>query len=125
MNEEMNPAVPPVEEQSSDIISENVEDIVDSFEENEEVPAVLQEKPHDSKEQKEAKREARRRYDLSVNGKNRAIEVDVDNEEEMKRYLQKALAADEKFQEAAMTRKQAEQLVEMLRTNPLISNSYS
>src|SRR5690606_30231940 len=31
----------------------------------------------------------------------------------------KAMAADEKFQEAAMTRKQAEQLVTLLRENPL------
>jgi len=68
---------------------------------------------------KEAKKAAnKRKFNLKVNGKNKEIDLDMDNNEEIEKYLQKAMAADEKFQEAAMTRKQAEQLVEMLRTNP-------
>lgn len=60
----------------------------------------------------------KRKFSLKVNGKSRDIELDLDNDQEIEKYLQKAMAADEKFQEAAVTRKQAEQLVEMLRTNP-------
>jgi len=68
---------------------------------------------------KEAKKAAnKRKFNLKVNGKSKEIDLDMDNNEEIEKYLQKAIAADEKFQEAAMTRKQAEQLVEMLRTNP-------
>lgn len=70
----------------------------------------------------EAKKEAvsrKKKYQLKVNGKSRDFELDLDNDDEIQKYLSKAMAADEKFQEAAMTRKQAEQLVEMLRTNPL------
>lgn len=92
------------------------EEIVDS---GDDLPEELQAQPGDSKAEKEAKREARRKYELMVNGKKREVEVDFDNDEDVKKYLQKAFAADEKFQEAAMTRKQAEQLVEALKTNPL------
>lgn len=112
------PAADPAVE-SPNVLNESIEDIVGTEGEGEQVPKELQEKPSDTKEQKEAKREARRRFELKVNGKTKAVEVDVDNEDEMRKYLQKAFAADETFQEAAMTRKQAEQLVEMLRTNPL------
>lgn len=105
--------VPAQSEASVDQVDAVIEDS------GEDLPQELQEKPGDTKAEKEAKKEARRKFELMVNGKTKSIEVDTDNEDEMKKYLQKALAADEKFQEAAMTRKQAEQLVEMLRTNPL------
>src|SRR5690606_1378668 len=72
----------------------------------------------DTPTEKEIKK-AIKRYELQVNGRKKAIELDLDNEDEVKRYLSKAMAADEKFQEAAMTRKQAEQLVTLLRENPL------
>jgi hypothetical protein len=58
-------------------------------------------------------------YELQVNGKSKKIELDITNDAEVKKYLQKAMAADEKFEEAAMTRKQAEQLVEKLQKDPL------
>lgn len=61
----------------------------------------------------------KKKYQLKANGKDREIELDFDNDDDVKKYLSKAIAADEKFQEAAMTRKQSEQLIEMLRTNPL------
>lgn len=83
------------------------------------LPQDLEVKPGDTKKVVEAKREAKRKYQLQVNGKAKDFEIDTDNDEEMRKYLQKAMAADEKFQEAAMTRKQAEQLVELLRTNPV------
>lgn len=68
----------------------------------------------------EKKQEAlRKKYNLKVNGKSKDIELDLSNDAEVQKYLQKAIAADEKFQEAAMTRKQMEYLIEQLRTNPL------
>lgn len=83
------------------------------------LPPELEVKPGDTKKEVQAKREAKRMYQLQINGKAKDIEIDTDNDDEMRKYLQKAMAADEKFQEAAMTRKQAEQLVDMLRTNPM------
>lgn len=68
---------------------------------------------------KETQARLKKKYSLTVNGKQKDVELDLDNDEDVKRYLQKAYGADEKFQEAAMTRKQAEALVEMLRKDPL------
>lgn len=61
----------------------------------------------------------RKKYNLKVNGKAKDVEIDLSNDAEVQKYLQKAIAADEKFQEAAITRKQMEYLVDQLRTNPL------
>ena len=60
----------------------------------------------------------KKKFQVKTNGKAREVEVDLDNEEEIKRYIEKAYGADEKFQEAAMTRKQAEALIELLKTDP-------
>lgn len=74
-------------------------------------------------EEKEAiKEEAKtnkKKYQLKVNNKTRDLEIDLSNDEEVKKYLQRAEAADEKFQEAATLRKQVEQLVSELKRNPL------
>lgn len=72
------------------------------------IPAVASEPPRTKKS-----------YELKVNGKNKTIDFDSSNDEEVKSYLQKALASEEKFQEASTYRKQAEQLVERLQTDPL------
>lgn len=61
----------------------------------------------------------KRKFQIKANNKVRDVEVDLDNEEELKRYIEKAYGADEKFQEAAMTRKQAEALIELLKNDPL------
>lgn len=68
---------------------------------------------------KEEKKSSKRKYKTKVNGKQHEVELDPDNEEEVARYLQKAMASDEKFEEAAQLRKSVSQLVEMLKTNPL------
>lgn len=62
---------------------------------------------------------AKKKYEFKSNNKTRVVDFDPNDDEEVKRYLSKAIAADEKFEEAAMTRKQAEQLIEKLRTDPL------
>lgn len=61
----------------------------------------------------------KKKYEFKSNNKMRSVEFDINDDEEVKKYLSKAFAADEKFEEAAMTRKQAEQLIDMLRTDPL------
>lgn len=61
----------------------------------------------------------KKRVPLKVNGRDMEYEVDLDNDEELAKYLQKAMAADEKFQEAASIRKQMQQFVSALKSDPL------
>lgn len=61
----------------------------------------------------------KKKYNLKVNGKAKDVELDINNDVEVQKYLQKAYAADEKFQEAALTRKQMDYLIDQLRTNPI------
>lgn len=77
------------------------------------------ETPQEVKKQEAEIKKVLKSYELKVNGKSKNIEIDMDNDEEVKKYLQKAMAADEKFQEASNYKKQAEQLVEMLQKDPL------
>lgn len=73
-------------------------------------------------EKETAKEEAKtnkKKYQLKVNNKTKDLEIDLSNDDEVKKYLQRAEAADEKFQEAATLRKQVEQLVSELKKNPL------
>lgn len=61
----------------------------------------------------------KKKFQIKANNKVRDVEIDLDNDDELKRYIEKAYGADEKFQEAAMTRKQAEALIELLKNDPL------
>lgn len=61
----------------------------------------------------------KKKFNLKVNGKSKDVELDMSNDKEIQKYLEKAMGADEKFQEAAMTKKQMEWLVNELKTNPL------
>ena len=65
------------------------------------------------------KESLKRKYDLKVNGKSRSIDLDLSDDKAVQDYLQKAMAADEKFQEAATLRKDVQQLVRTLKENPL------
>lgn len=67
---------------------------------------------------KEAPKSSKRKYSPKVNGRQMDIELDPNDDAEMLKYLQKAIAADEKFQEAAALRKNVEQLVAELKSNP-------
>lgn len=74
------------------------------------------------KEQKAAEKKAealRKKYNLKVNGKEKAIELDLNDDNVVQQYLQKAMASDEKFQEAASLRKNVEMLVKTLKENPM------
>jgi hypothetical protein len=94
----------------------------------------LEEQQEDSQEQQESAQEAekqqeeaekkaeqalRKKYSLKVNNKVKDIELDLSNDAEIQKYLQKALAADEKFQEAANIKKGFAALIEQIKTNPL------
>lgn len=68
---------------------------------------------------KEEIKALKKKYSLKVNNKVKDVELDLSNDEEVQKYLQKAMASDEKFQEAAQLRKQVEQLVSELKSNPL------
>lgn len=72
-----------------------------------------------AKGKKEApKPSSKRKYSPKVNGRQVELELDPNDDGEMVKYLQKALAADEKFQEAASLRKNVEMLVNELKANP-------
>lgn len=111
------PAVAPTETQEVDV-QDSGADLEASTEASN--AAEGEAKPQASAaEQKKVEQALKKAYELQINGKSKKVEIDVSNDEEVKKYLQKAMAADEKFQEAAMTRKQAEQLVNLLQTDPL------
>lgn len=61
----------------------------------------------------------KKKVSLKVNGRDTDYEVDLDNDEELAKHIQKAMAADEKFQEAASIRKQMQQFVQALKADPL------
>jgi hypothetical protein len=60
-----------------------------------------------------------KKYQIKANNKTRDIEIDWSDDKQIEQYLAKAVGADEKFQEAASLRKQVEQLVNELKSNPL------
>lgn len=61
---------------------------------------------------------SKKKYSPKVNGRQVDVEFDPSNDEEVLKYLQKAMASDEKFQEAAQLRKNVEALVQELKSNP-------
>lgn len=67
---------------------------------------------------KEEIKNLKKKYALTVDGKNEDLELDLGNDEEVKKYLQKAKAADKRFQEAAEVRKAAMEFIDQLRKNP-------
>lgn len=72
-----------------------------------------------AKDQKELQKLVKS-FEVKVNGKSKKVDLDLNNEEDIKKYVEKAMGAEEKFQEASVYRKQAEQLVDMLQKNPLV-----
>jgi len=57
-------------------------------------------------------------YKLKVDGREKSVKLDLSNDEEVKKYLQKAEASDKRFQEAADVRKAAMQFIDELKKNP-------
>lgn len=71
------------------------------------------------KQVQQAIKDMNRKYSMKVNNKTREINVDLNDDKQVQNYIQRALAADERFEEAATIRKQAETLVNLLKTDPL------
>ena len=85
-------------------------------EQTEEVVEETEQAPEPTKEEIKA---LKKKFDLKVNNKTKSVELDLNNDSEIQKYLEKALGADEKFQEAASIRKQMEGLINELKTNPI------
>lgn len=117
MSEENSGAVAP--EVNTEAPVENTEEVVEGLEASEESSDQPEQTPEEQKQQEKEIKKALKSFELKVNGKSKKVDIDLENDEEVKKYLQKAMASDEKFQEAATYKKQAEQLVEMLQKNPL------
>jgi hypothetical protein len=60
-----------------------------------------------------------RTFNIKVNGKNKEVKLDLSNDKDLERYINLAESSTEKFEEAAMTKKQVEKLITELKTNPL------
>lgn len=67
---------------------------------------------------KEEIKNLKKKYALTVNGKDEEFELDLGNDEEIKKHLQKSKASDQKFQEAAEVRKAAMEFIQQLKSNP-------
>lgn len=80
--------------------------------------APIKEVAKEEAPKKEEPKSSKRKYNLTVDGKNEDLELDLDNDEEVKKYLQKARGADKKFSEAADVRKAAMEFIEQLKKNP-------
>lgn len=72
-----------------------------------------------AEKQAEIKAAQKKKFNLKVRGKVKDVEIDLGNEAELQKMIQKAFAADETFEEAALTRKQMEFLIHELKTNPI------
>lgn len=94
-------------------VTDVVEETVDSVEGQE-----LEASAEEVEAKEESKKPSKKKYTPKVNGRQLEVEIDPENDEEMLKYIQKALAADQKFQEAASLRKNVEYLVNELKTNP-------
>ena len=109
------------EEMTSDAVStapiadESAEQTEELLEEQEE----SSEQQAQEEAQKKAEQALRKKYNLKVNNKVKELELDLGNDAEVQKYLQKALAADEKFEEAASIKKGFANLIEQIKTNPL------
>lgn len=79
---------------------------------------VLEAKKEDGEKLTKKEEKVLKEYKLKVNGREKSIKLDLSNDEDVVRYLQKAEASDSKFQEAAEVRKAAIQFIEELKKNP-------
>jgi hypothetical protein len=61
----------------------------------------------------------KKKFKIKVDQKEEDVEIDLNNEEELKRHIQMSRAAQKRMQEAATTRKQAEDFIKMLQTDPI------
>lgn len=116
------PAAPaPALEIDTELAEQNTEETEEQATETPEAEAKAKEAEAKAKEAINA---SKRKLQAKVNGKTMDVEIDTNDDKELLKYVQKALAADEKFTEAATTKKQMQQLMQMLQEDPiaLLSN---
>ncbi|WP_374028328.1 hypothetical protein ACES2J_08325 [Bdellovibrio bacteriovorus] len=92
---------------------------VDSAPVAEEVEGSVEEQGFDQEGQQVPKVSNKRKYKYKVDGQDIEEEIDLDNEEEIKRRLSLSKAAYKRMEAAAKTQKQAEQFVRMLQQDPV------
>ncbi len=61
----------------------------------------------------------KKKYRIKVDGNEEEMEIDLNDEQTLIRHLQMSKAASKRMNEAAITRKQAEQFIHALKTDPL------
>lgn len=86
---------------------------------DEELEDVLDDENASDEEKEDAVQELKKRLKLKVNGKEIEEEIDFNDEDRLREILQKGHAADSKFQEAANLRKQMEQFVQLMQSDPI------
>jgi hypothetical protein len=64
-------------------------------------------------------KELKKKLKLKVRGKEREEEIDFNDEDKLRKMLEKAYGADETFQEASKTRKQMEAFAKLLQEDPV------
>lgn len=107
-------------DQSTPVSTESTAPVetTEATENQEEETLEEQQAEQEAKAQAEAAASSKKKFNVKVNNKAREVELDLANEKEVQKYIEKALGADDKFQEAAYMRKAVEELVKELKTNP-------
>jgi hypothetical protein len=80
--------------------------------------AASEEAGEAKKEEAAAVADLKRKFKLKVGGKEIEEELDLNDNDSITRYLQKAKAFDQKAEELALTRKETQQLLAALKENP-------
>jgi hypothetical protein len=73
----------------------------------------------DKKDEKEKVAGKKKKFQLKVDGKDEELELDLDNDEEVRKHLQLSKAAYKRMQESAEMRKGVQELIDTLRADPL------
>lgn len=74
--------------------------------------------PELTKEEKKEIQKMMKSYEFKANGKTRKVDIDLNDDESIRKHLEKSFGAQETWEEASKYRKQAEQLVDLLQKDP-------
>jgi hypothetical protein len=109
----------------SDIQNNEVVEQPQESENNIESQDVVESQPETQPEVVEPKKEQPKpesnikTFNIKVNGRNKEVKLDLNNDKDLEKYISLAESSTEKFEEASMTKKQVEKLITTLRDNPL------
>jgi len=103
--------------------SENIEDAEKTEENSDEQPESIEaasEKSSKEEKKKEAAKKAnKKKYKIKVDQKEEDLELDLDNEEEVKKHLQLSRAAQKRMAEYSELKKEVSELIQRLTSDPL------